>query len=315
MRGGRVRRYEQERPEAPRLRRVAGDQDRSGEDVGPVHGEVLRLQQAGGNEAVGTLLQRDATAPQDAVPADTGNAVSSTLVLDDKLGVLPLLTFSKGRRENEWVVSVPSTDKDADIARYGLQGVKIEKAVISTTNFDITLTDVYITSWRGGGDPGESREVSFTLNFGAQDFKPAGEKKPLEALPLEPAEHGVRHLGPAAVDGERVALARELPELRHRGRLRVQLHRLLGDRGRDRVVAAAGREQQRAPRRVARVDLGRRAGGDVGQRRLEQCPPRGRDRPAHVEVVRFGLADGVAEAVAELLARERHGAVAVRRVA
>jgi len=173
-----MRRNEQERPEAPRLRRAADETERSGRDVGPVHGEVLRLQRAGGNGAVGTLLQRDTGGREDAVPADTGNAVSSTLVLDDKLGVLPLLTFSKGRRENEWVVSVPSTDKDADIARYELQGVKIEKAVISTTSFDITLTDVFITSWRGGGGPGESREVSFTLNFGTQDFKRAGEKKP-----------------------------------------------------------------------------------------------------------------------------------------
>jgi hypothetical protein len=178
MRGGRVRRYERERPEAPQLRRVADDIERSTGDVGPVHGEVLRLQRAGGNEAVGTLLQRDTGGREEAVPADTGGAVSSTLVLDDKLGVFPLLSFSRGRRENEWVVSVPSTEKDADIARYDLQSVKIEQAVISTRSFDITLTDVYITSWRGGGGPGESRDISFTLSFGAQDFKRAGEKQP-----------------------------------------------------------------------------------------------------------------------------------------
>src|ERR1700712_2642711 len=68
---------------------------------------------------------------------------------------------------------------------------------------------------------------------------------PSETLLVEPIQAGVRDLGPATVDGQRVTAICELDEVRHRRRMAVLLDRGLGDRFRDGVVPAAHHQQQR----------------------------------------------------------------------
>jgi len=166
----RVRRYDQERPEGPHLQRVQ-EADHAVEQPAGARGEVLRLQEGAGNEAVSAmLLQRDATTADEAIPADSGDAVKSTLVLDDKLGVFPLLSFSKGEGY-EWIVVIPSTNHDPEFAQYNANGTKIAKAKISTQAYNIELDDVYVGSVRMHGDT-----IEVTLNYGAQHFKRAGER-------------------------------------------------------------------------------------------------------------------------------------------
>jgi hypothetical protein len=166
----RVRAYEQERPEGPHLQRVQ-DAEQAVEEQGSPQGEVLRLQETAGNEAVSRMLvQRDSATADEAVPMDTGGAVKATLVLDDKLGVFPLISFSKGQG-NEYVVIIPSTDHDPEFAQYNLNGTKIEKAKISTQRYDIELDDVYVSSVEMGHGGGGDRTIQVTLSYAAQSFK------------------------------------------------------------------------------------------------------------------------------------------------
>src|SRR5262245_27342414 len=164
----RARAYEQERPDGPQLQRVQDAEQ--AEEQGGAQGEVLRLQEAAGNGAVSRMLvQRDGATANQAVPMDTGEAVKATLILDDRLGVFPLISFSKGTRKDEYLVVIPSTDLDAVLANYNVKGTRIEKAKISTQNFDIDLDDVLITSvdpHKVGGD----NTTAVTLNFAAEHF-------------------------------------------------------------------------------------------------------------------------------------------------
>src|ERR1700733_8626326 len=74
----------------------------------------------------------------------------------------------------------------------------------------------------------------------------------LVALP-EPVEGRLGDLTPAVINRERVGAVRELPQVRDGRGLVVELPGRRGDRRRDRVVAAPGDQQQRAPVLVARV--------------------------------------------------------------
>src|SRR5262245_44763647 len=130
---------------------------------------LLALQRTAGNRAVGRMLQRQPTGP---TPFDSkgDDAVSATLIMEDPIGVLPLVSFSRGK-ESEIHVTVPSTALDGTLMQYSLEGRKFEHVKISTRTFDLELDDVFISSCdtsRAGSD----RLVNMTLNFGAITFTP-----------------------------------------------------------------------------------------------------------------------------------------------
>lgn len=128
---------------------------------------LLALQRTVGNRAVGRMLQRQMTGPTRLV-AKKDDAVSATLIMDDPIGVLPLVSFSRGK-ESEIDVSVPSTVLDGTLLQYSLEGRKFEHVKISTRTFDLELDDVYISSCdtsRAGPD----RLVHMTLNYRAMTF-------------------------------------------------------------------------------------------------------------------------------------------------
>jgi hypothetical protein len=119
---------------------------------------LLALQRTAGNRAVSRMLaQRQAT------QADTKNdAVTATIIMDERIGVLPLLNFAK-EKDAEVHVTVPSTDHDADLFRYSAQGKKLDHVKISTQTFQLVLDDVYITSIQSSGS-GPEAYVSMTLS-------------------------------------------------------------------------------------------------------------------------------------------------------
>ena len=130
---------------------------------------LLALQRTAGNRAVGRMLQRQPTGP---TPFDVkkDDAVSATLIMDDPIGVLPLVSFSRGK-ESEVHVTVPSTVLDSTLLQYSLEGRKFEHVKISTRTFDLELDDVYISSFdtsRAGPD----RLVHMALNHRAMTFTP-----------------------------------------------------------------------------------------------------------------------------------------------
>jgi hypothetical protein len=132
-----------------------------------VAARLLALQRTAGNRTVGRMLQRQPNGPIRLV-AKKGDAVSATLIMDDPIGVLPLVSFSRGK-ESEIHVSVPSTVLDGTLLQYSLEGRKFEHVKISTWTFDLELDDVYISSCdrsRAGTD----RLVHMTLNYRAMTF-------------------------------------------------------------------------------------------------------------------------------------------------
>jgi hypothetical protein len=122
---------------------------------------LLALQRTAGNRVVSRMLaQRQATAP---TQADTKNdAVTATIIMDERIGVLPLLNFAK-EKDAEVHVTVPSTDRDPDLFRYSAQGKKLDHVKISTQTFQLVLDDVYITSIQSSGS-GPEAYVSMTLS-------------------------------------------------------------------------------------------------------------------------------------------------------
>src|SRR5262245_59436310 len=67
---------------------------------------LLALQRTSGNRAVGRLL----------LQRQPSEAVTATLVMDETIGVLPLLGFWFGRESRPEIhVSVPSTSRDTDL--------------------------------------------------------------------------------------------------------------------------------------------------------------------------------------------------------
>src|SRR5215210_4581309 len=129
-----------------------------------------------------------------------------------------------------------------------------------------------------------------------------------------PVERVVGDLLPAGLAEREMRATGERLELRQGAGLAVVLVVRLGQRLRRDVVLAAGDQQQGRPPAVAEVHGDGRVRRDVGQRPLEEDLA----RPRHgVALVRLGgrlLVEGVGERIAELLRRERDGAMAVRRV-
>lgn len=126
---------------------------------------VLALQRASGNKLVGAMLARQ-PGEATAAGAKKDDAVSSTLVMDDTIGVLPLLSFSWG---SEIQVTVPSTARDTELFRYAAAGIKIEHVKISTAHFNRDLDDVYISSIQLGG--ADEPVVRMSLSFGSKEKK------------------------------------------------------------------------------------------------------------------------------------------------
>src|SRR5215217_7922283 len=132
---------------------------------------------------------------------------------------------------------------------------------------------------------------------------------------LDERERLVGDLTPAAVDGQRVSPAGDLLDLGHAGVVLLLLVGGVDDRRRDGVIQLAGEEQQRPPVGVLGVDLVLGPGIQVGRRGLPQRLAGGRHRELLIQLLGLLLADGVGEAVAELLEGERHRPVTVGRVA
>src|SRR5581483_10500415 len=130
----------------------------------------LELQQAYGNQAVAALLAGPRA--KNGTPGDTRTlpAVRSTIVMDDPIGVLPLLEFSQDPASPEVVVTVPSTSHDPELFSRMTRGVMLDHVRISTPGFTLELEDVLITGYRPYESDGESRVV-LTLSFGSKTLK------------------------------------------------------------------------------------------------------------------------------------------------
>jgi hypothetical protein len=129
---------------------------------------LLALQRTSGNRAVDTLVRRQATETTKA-DARTSAAVRATIIMDDPIGVIPLLAFSQ--EGNSVVhVDVPSTALDSDLMRYMVQGIKIKQVKISTPSVNLELDDVYIASFSRSASNDEAI-VHMTLNFASQHVK------------------------------------------------------------------------------------------------------------------------------------------------
>ena len=127
---------------------------------------LLALQRTSGNRAVGRiLLQRQ--------PAE---AVTSTLVMDETIGVLPLLNFSLGSKPQVHV-TVPSTRRDSDLVRYATEGKKLDHVKISTQTFDLDLEDVYISSFDRISSAPDAM-VSLTLSYRSMTRNKPGAEPP-----------------------------------------------------------------------------------------------------------------------------------------
>src|SRR5580765_3295989 len=129
---------------------------------------VHALQSTSGNRAVGALLMRQPADPTRA-GARKAAAVSATIIMDDPIGVMPLLSFSPAKGSTVHV-EVPSTALDGDLWRYMAQGKKQDQVTISTAKFNLVLDDVLITSFDRSDSDGEP-VVHLTLSFGSQHLK------------------------------------------------------------------------------------------------------------------------------------------------
>ena len=136
-------------------------------EVDPAAATLLGLQRASGNKLVGAMLARQ---PAEATPSDAkkDDAVSSTLVMDDAIGVLPLLSVSRAL-DSEIQVTVPSSARDAMLMRYAAAGTKIEHVKVSTTGFNLDLDDVFISSINIGGS--DEPVVQMSLSFSPKEKK------------------------------------------------------------------------------------------------------------------------------------------------
>jgi hypothetical protein len=122
--------------------------------VSPVAGEVLRLQRSGGNHAVDSMLaQRQ--------PDKGGDEpVTRTIILDEPVGVLPVLSVSYGADPAKEVnVLVPSTGEDSKLLEWAAKGHHFEKVTISSgSGLTITIADALLTSVR----PQDQTSLSFS---------------------------------------------------------------------------------------------------------------------------------------------------------
>jgi hypothetical protein len=131
----------------------------------PTVAGLLALQRTTGNRAVGAMLARQATKTK---PADVRkDAVSATIIMDEAIGVLPLLSFHLETKSRVHV-TVPSTARDADLMRYAMQGIKLDHVKISTSGFNLDLADVYIATINLSG-AGDDAVVYMTLDQAAKE--------------------------------------------------------------------------------------------------------------------------------------------------
>jgi hypothetical protein len=104
--------------------------------------QVTQLQRAAGNKAVGSLLAREG----DKDKGDKDAATSTTLIMPDPIGVLPVVNF-RIANTHEIDVFVPNTDADPKLFNAAAQGTVFGLVTISTgSGFSITIDKAVIAS-------------------------------------------------------------------------------------------------------------------------------------------------------------------------
>jgi hypothetical protein len=169
---------ERDEPVARRLERVDGDPS-SRDEGNPVHDQVLRLQQAGGNEAVAGALARDDAVAQDAKQApprkdgpeeQKPKPQTPRTMRIDGIGELPVLSMTSPSKEKTEIQVTISSDSPmvAKLQSLAASGGGIGKVVIDFGYLTWTLYDVYIGSFQMSG--GDSPTVSMSLNFATRSI-------------------------------------------------------------------------------------------------------------------------------------------------
>ena len=139
---------------------------------------LLSLQRSAGNQAVGAMLARQPTptAPK-APPAQEEKAATMTAGLGERLGVIPIDSFSWGASGNttapvagetrmtEVTIGFGPNSAVAAIAQAALNGEFIGKAFVSTQQLTIDFDEVVLTAYRQNGDGGPGTTYDVTLNF------------------------------------------------------------------------------------------------------------------------------------------------------
>ncbi len=100
----------------------------------------MQLQRTAGNKAVGSLLARDA---DKAEAKEKGT--STTLVMPDPIGVLPLESYSMAGPD-EIAVTASSSGADPLLFKAAADGTFFPVVKLSGAGLEITLTEVVISS-------------------------------------------------------------------------------------------------------------------------------------------------------------------------
>src|SRR5271169_427519 len=136
---------------------------------------------------------------------------------------------------------------------------------------------------------------------GPGDGRVAGPGGPALDESADEVEAGLGYFLPSAVDGERVAAVGDFGDFGDAGVLALLLVGGVGDGPGDLVVFLPADDQHGAAVGVLLVGLSLAARVEVGEGGLEDRYPGARHVVLLVQLPGFFLADGVAEAVAELL--------------
>src|ERR1700677_739049 len=160
--------------------------------------------------------------------------------------------------------------------------------------------------WRGKVLTAAPRRAVTADGFGCWWSRAAG----LDESPDE-VQAGLGYFLPSAVDGERVPAVGDLGDFGDAGVFALLLVGCAGDRPGNLVVFLAADDQHGPAVGVPLVGLGLGAGVEVGEGSLEDRYAGARHVILLIQLPCFVLADGVAEAVAELLEGQRHCPVPV----
>ncbi len=111
---------------------------------------VTQLQRAVGNKAVGSLLAREGDRTDQDGSKD--GATSTTLVMPDPIGVIPVISFRMANI-HQIDVFVPNSDADPKLFNAAAQGTVFGLVTISTgSGFSITIGQAVIASVQLSGN-------------------------------------------------------------------------------------------------------------------------------------------------------------------
>ncbi|HEX4521302.1 MAG TPA: hypothetical protein VH063_17110 [Gaiellaceae bacterium] len=118
---------------------------------------VMELQRSAGNQAVGALLSRDA----DRAP-EGERSTSTTLVMPDPLGVLPVEAFTmpRGERDTTITITIPAAAVTPALMNASANGTVFPTATLSTGYMSYQLLSVIVASVQLGSGGG----ATITLN-------------------------------------------------------------------------------------------------------------------------------------------------------